>query len=611
MAWPAFYTYNFCPNPSAEVSLAGYQPILNTEQISQVNIAWAGTYGVQVVTPGTVPGEGVAFPPGSVLANATGAASAYIWGETGSLTVQAVQNPGGLVLGSMQVQLDGQSWQRVVLNNLTMTLGDDVYLVAYTTTSQALSFVVDAVQYEPESPAHPYIDGNSMYGVWTGTPGSSASYRQYAFPVSMSGGLGLDGTIGVIGQHEIFGLPRFTGGMDMSGQHHTMVAFTEIINGVQRTVIPPAIDTGVPGLPWEIAGGGTISVSSVSPGSAFTDFGIWETGTDPDPAMTLILANNAGTLNGATSYTQLFGAFSAPAQQLDSSGLARWQSAAYMAAGFRIASQPAWAAGAPSGVNFTQVQIEKMTASTPSTYQFPRALVTVVKPTAMNYVTNPSMEVNLTGWTAIGASTTITQVSGGYLGSYSMQVSVQYAGYGVFIMVPDLILGDLYNASAYVNPVSSNISDITMSVGSVQASANMSYTPYGSGAYGSGPYGGVNSAATPMETGTWNYRPWAPFAAPESSVVLSFIPVAITGAVYPLVFNVDCVMVSAGEVLGDYGDGSTSGWQWEAGGTPGLTRSYYYARQNAAAQSITSVLSQHIPLGLNSYAPEYAVPFAQ
>lgn len=610
MSWPAYYTNNFCPNPSAEVSLTGYAGILGTEQLAQYPLGYAGSSSVQVITPGNVPGEGISTPAGTVVATVSGSATVAIYGETGTLVVQALQNPGGQILGTAFVQLDGQDWQRAEIDTLAMTANDNVYLAIYTQTAQALTFYVDAVQYEPETPAHPYVDGDSKFATWTGTPGLSTSYQQYQFPVSLDGSMVLGGTMIVVAQGEIFPVGVVSGMMDMSGDAHQMAAAT--VAG--RTVIAPATDTGILGQPWWIAGGGLISgIVVLNPAGEFAAFGVWETGVDPDPAMTLIGYNNAGTLDAsevATSYAQLFGTFTPPQQSLDSAGRARWQAAAYMAAGFRIASQPVWSSGSPGAVNFNDVQVEKMTQQGPTAYQLPRSLNTIIKPTRLNYVTNPSFETSLAGWTAINGAT-LTQLGSGFESSHSMQVSVPSAGGGVYIAVPDLILGDTFIASAYIDPTSANIADITIAMGGKSASANPTGYPYGAGGYGSGPYGGVNASGAPMVTGEWVYRPWVSCAAPESTLMLSFIPVAITGATYPLVFNIDLVLVEPGEVLESYGDGSTSGWEWELGGTANLSRSYFYERQGVGVNAVHSVLQQHIPLGLTAYEPAYFLPPSQ
>lgn len=619
MSWPDVYTYNFCPDPSVETDATGYAAIIGTETVAQdTTLGWSGTCSLKVTTPGSVPGEGASTPEGTVVAAVTGAASAYIWGETGDLTIQAVDTSAGQVLGQTQITLDGSDWQRVVLNDLTLTANDNIQLLVFTTLAEAVTFWIDAVQYEPESPAHAYIDGNSPNCTWTGTPNESPSYQEYEFPVSLEGGMVLDGTIVVVAQGEVFQVGPISGYMDMSGADHPMIA----VSSPSRAVIPPAVDPGIPGTPWEIAGGGNItSLVIVTPGSGFSKFGIWETGTDPDPAMTLIGWNNAGIQDAsetATSWSQVFGTFSPPQQELTSQGTALWQSAAYMAAGFRIASQAAWAPGSPNAVNVANVQVEKQTQQGPTSYQLPRALNTIVKPTRMNYVTNPSFENNTTGWTAISSSG-LSQVPGGFSGSNSMQVSVSAAGGGAYTVVEDLILGDTYIASVYVAAVSTNINDITLGVGALQdtevvstyASSVEFFTPYGSGEYGAGPYGGENNPGVAITPGEFVYRPYIVFQATQSSVILSLQPVAITGAAYPLIFDVDAVMVEPGEIINPYADGSTEDWEWELGGTPGNSRSYYYERYDVGVNTVQSVLSQHIPLGISAYPPQWAVPATQ
>lgn len=617
MSWPTAWSYNFCPNPSAEVDLTGYATLLGTEQVSQYPLGYAGTQSVQVVTPGSVQGEGISTPAGTVLASVTGSASVWIYGETGNLTVQALQNPGGAILATTFVRLDGSGWVRAELTNLPMTATATFYLAIFTTIPQALTFQVDAVQYEPYNAVHPYIDGSLPYATWTGTAGESASYQLYQNPISLDGGMVMEGSLTAVAQGEIFQAGMISGFMDMSGVLHDMAAATTA--GV--TVIPPAIDTGVPGQPWLIEGGGSFTVAVVNPAGLMSSFAVFETGVDPDPAMTLIGWNNAGTQNAnssATAYTRLFGTFSPPQQSLAANGTARWQAAAYMAAGFRISSQPAWTASAPGAVHFLDVQVEKSVQQGPTGYQLPRSLNTIIKPSRINYCTNPSMEVSASGWTAIGGSTVVqvgTSVAG--FGTHSLECSAASSGDGVKITISNLIMGDTYAASAYIAPDTTNINDIIMEISgghavtvtsgaSISTSSVIAMVPYGSGEYGSGAYGGLFDATVAMP-GSAVFRPFTAFVANASTVTLSFTPVAVTGASYPLTFQVDAVLIEPGEVLNPYGDGSTPGWEWELGGTAGLSRSYYYDREATGVNVVGTVLQQHIPLGLTAYEPEYFV----
>lgn len=625
--WPGgYYTVNFCPNPSAESGTAGYGAVTGGETLAWVSAAWSGQHAIQVTTPGAAAGEGIMTPAGTVLADVSGCASVYVYGDAGQLTLTAVQNPGGHVLASVPVQPAPGGWQRAQLDQLPLTEGSTLSLLLATTVAQAMSFTIDAVQYEPQPQPHPYADGDQPYGTWAasgdegalrggallgGAPSAGAtSYQQYQNPVALTGGMALEGSAAPAVPGAVSSTGPVSGQMDASGQPHPMAA----ASSPGRAVIPPATDPGVPGLPWEISGGGAVSAVTVTrPGAAVTAFAVYQTGTDPDPAMTLIGTSNAGTLcagNTASGYARVFGTFSAPRQVLDSTGSALWQSAAYMSAGFAIAAQAPWSPGTPNGVNFTQVQAELATGPAPAPYQRPRSLLVTVKPTQLNYVPNPSAEVSLAGWTAFGGAA-LTRVSGGFSGSWAFQVSVPAAGGGAYVTVPELILGDAFTASAYIQPVTTGISDVIMGAGGATASASPSGYPFGGEGYGTGPYGGVNPASGSMATGSWAYRPWLPFTAPASTVQVSFTPVAAEGASYPLVFQVDAVMTSPGEVPGPYGDGSSDGWQWELGGTPGLTRSYYYERQGAGASAVQAVLDQHVPLGLSACAPAWALPPTQ
>lgn len=610
--WPGYWTINFCPNPSAEVSLAGYVALTGTETLTRVTTAWSGAFGVQAVTPGTVPGEGISTPPGTVAASASGSAGLYLYGETGALTVTAVQSPGGEVLGSVRVVLNG-SWQRAVLGGLPLTSGLSIQLLVSTSGPQAITFTADAVQYEPDPVLHAYIDGDSVWCAWEGTSGLSASFQAFRNPAAGNGSMVLDGSARIVAQGETFETGLLEGQMDASGDEHPMAA----VSGT-RPVVPPAQDPGIVGLPWEIAGGGSITaVTVISPASALDDFAIWAPGTDPDPALCLLGVSNAGTANGQASWSRSFGAFSPPRAQYGAAGHSRWNTAVYMAAGFKISGQAAWTAAAPNAVNVCDVQAEPapLGATGPSAYTLPRQVSVTVKPTSANYAPNPSFEETASGWTAVGGAT-LTRVSDPAPddapgGAWSLQVSVPAAGGGVYLTVPYLITGDEWTAAACMKPVSGNITDVTVEVpGAASGSTNDAGSPYGGGplypGYGQGPYGGVNPGSGAMNA-AW-YRPSLTFAAPAATAQLAFLPVAVTGATYPLVFEIDCVMITPGGTAPAYADGNSDGWQWELGGTPGETRSYYYEREGPGAAGVRNVLSAHIPLGLSASAPRYAVP---
>lgn len=615
MAWPSYYTNNFNPNPSAEVALTGYASLLGTEQVSlSTAYAYVGQNSVQVSTPGNAAGEGLITPAGAIIAAATGSASLWIIGQTGTLSVTAVNTIGGASLGSSTVVLDG-TWQNVAINGLGLVSGHNLLLLVQTTSQEEITFYVDAVQYEPESPARPYIDGDQYGCLWTGTPGLSTSYQQYQNPVVATGGMTLEGNISITVYGEMLQLGNVTpadgpiitisGQMDMSGAGHQI----NRLSG-DGTASGSFIDPGIPGLPWLVAGGGGITLTISSPGSGFRDFAVFET-TDADPAMSLVGWNNAGVAppasvpSGATysssPYAQALAVFSPPVQTVDSGGQALWQGAAFMAVGFQLSGMPVGApqTGSPNSIDVTDVQVNMspLTGGNPSvpSYQLPRSLKTVVKPTTMNLVPNPSMQNNDTGWTAYGGAGVGQVATPSYDASGSLQVTVPFNDIGgAYITLSGLVLGDTYTASGYFLAVSSNIDYFWLGVGNTSPLTLV---------------GTVSNGGAAMPATEWQ-RVSLSFVAPASTVQLVAGPALLSGTAN-MEFNVDCVMVAPGDVLTDYGDGNSDGWIWEQGGTAGNSPSFYYERQNAGSQAVQQVLSQHTPLGLAAYDPIYAVLPAQ
>ena len=252
----------------------------------------------------------------------------------------------------------------------------------------------------------------------------------------------------------------------------------------------------------------------------------------------------------------------------------------------------------------------------PSDYQPPRQISTVIKPTRLNFCPNPSIEISTAGWTVIGSSvltqdSSITPADG----SYSLKTAVHAASDGCYIVIPDLVVGDTYIASAMVQG-GAGLEDVLMSVSGASASSSQDGIPYGGDAildigYGEGPYGGVEAGTSDMPTGQW-FNPSAVFTASASTVVLAFRSLVGSDVSYPTAFWVDAVLVEAGEVLNPYFDGSYgTDYSWETAGTAGLTRSYYYERMEVTTGAVNDVLSQHTPLGITAAAPVFSSPYSQ
>jgi hypothetical protein len=353
----------------------------------------------------------------------------------------------------------------------------------------------------------------------------------------------------------------------------------------------------------------------ISPAGALTDFSIW-TPADMDPAASYPAWSNALASTGQTGWNRSYAVFGAPLQYDASSGVL-WSQAAYAAVGFDFKSVPA--AGQQS---LTDVQLELMPLPVPganpapTSYKPPRAVVPIIKPTRLNFCPNPSIEVSTAGWITIGEAVLSQDNSiTAAVGSYSLKVSVHTANDGCYIIIPDLIAGDTYTASAQVQG-GPGLEDVLMSVSGTSTSSAQDGVPYGGDAilgigYGQGPYGGVEAGNADMPAGQW-FSPSVVFTAQESTVVLSFQSLVGSDVSYPTEFWVDAVLVEAGETFGTYFDGSWgTDYSWETGGTSGLTRSYYYERLEVSTGAVNDILTQHTPLGITSSAPVFSSPYTQ
>ena len=542
---------NFCPNPSFEVSLAGYGALTGTTITQTGTNAAYGRRSMQVVTDGLASGEGVIGPLVTyVTETIEGSLSVHLSGETGTVTVAGYSNPGGVLLGSATALLT-PAWNRVVLEDLDLYGGDEVYLVIRTPFAQDLTFLVDAVQYEESSPASSYIDGDQPGCAWLGTAGLSASILNAGAFTTLIGGVDTEGSLHTILPGEAFD--------------------TTLIGGITF--------------------GGEVLTTSASPVAAFDDFALFEL-TDPDPAMTYASWNNASQHSGETDYTQSYALFHPPLDYPNSTGANTWNRAQYMAAGFEFVSVAAGVAQNIIRASVENLPLDGATdaAPVPRTYDPPRALHTIVHPSRLNYCPNPSFEVDLTGWAVVGTATLSRETAGldiaGLGTPHRMKSIAAAAGDGAVISIPDLIVGDTYTVSCYAKPGTGMTDVLSCPDGTA--------TGLGSGVL-----------SDRWTTGGWT-RIWFTFLANASTVSL-----AVTSGIGTS--YVDDVLIEAGSLIGTYFDGSypSADYGWETGGTAELTRSYYYANLAVSQQTVASILQNHTPLGVIALAPVYWKPYSQ
>src|SRR5215469_13396531 len=409
----AFYTTNYCVNPAFQLGQQGYSSVSGATLTLDPTLPLYGMQSLLVQTPGFVAGEGVITASGLIQSAATCSESIYIQGQ-GSVVINAVQNPGGVIIGSTTLTLTNM-WQRVILGNLNATPGQSLYLIIQTSSVQQTFFWINGCQIEPESPPHPYCDGDQVGCFWQGGTEGGVSFQPYQNPVTaISNSVLSDNVVPILSIGQIF----------------------NIVGASASSLLDNVVQTTVPG-----------------PVAALADFGIFQL-TDPDPAQMYAGWSNSG-IGPATgnNYNRVWATFFAPLDYTVSSGLL-YNRAAYIGAGFVVNNVPN-----NGSVNITDVQVELLPITTgynapaPTAYQLPRQINTIIKPTRLNFCPNPSIEVSTSGFTGTGTGTvaqdatvsvpisTIIDEVTFTPGTHSLNVTVNAAGDGAQINLANLIAG--------------------------------------------------------------------------------------------------------------------------------------------------------------------------
>lgn len=574
------YTNNYCRNPACQLGLTGFSSLLDAAVVTDSTNVLYGSQSALVTCPGNISGEGCILPGGIIPGNSVCSASCYVTG-TGSLTISAAVNPGGVIVNSAPVICTGQ-WQRIVFEGISCTPGQTLYLIVSTTTAQSCAFWISGIQCEDSSPAHPYCDGDQFGCEWTEGFWGGISTCFYENPVVAASNIQASSdTVGILEAGEAF------------------------------YITPAASDLG------NNTYSDLVIIGNAAPAGAVKDFAVSQL-TDPDPAQSYVSWNTAGTPSSTdSSYTRSWASFYPPGDYLVSSGNL-WNRAAYMAAGWYFASLPE-----DGTASLARVQVEVLPLGTgysqpaPSSFDSPRSIHSIVVPDRLNYCVNPSIEVDTSSWSAIGTASLVQDgtVSVGDIieyddniltaGTHSLKVTVNSNGDGAQISVSDLITQRTYIASAYVQ-AGPGFDDIIMSIANGSASVlSAGGTGYGAGDYDSGPYGGIDPSAD-LATGTW-FRIYCIFTAASDTEVLQITSSAASDISYPSYIWVDAVLIEPGEVLSFYFDGSFgTNYSWES--TAGKSRSYYYDEQAVKGQAFLNVLAGHVPLGISYDAPQFSVP---
>lgn len=556
--------FNYCVNPSFEVSADGWLATDGAAIIQTGVTAWSGRFCGQVTTDGRQGAEGVLAPAWQFLAASPVSASLRLAGQSGLLQVTVAKNPGGIILAQQNVQLSND-WQDIQFPGLSVSTDDSLYLIIVTAGSaQAIVFYIDAVMYEPAAVLDGYFDGDYPGAVWAGQPGLSTSELPQPGALSLHSGMAMGGLLSLIREGAVTQLTPASGQATMSG-----------------------------------AAG---AVSGTDPPAALDDFASWETGTDYDPAMTYVSWNTAGLGSGQTDYTRPWAVFYPPLDYPDSSGANLWNRAAFAAVGFEYAS-----VGPAAAQNLTCVQLEMMPLASsadqtpaPSAYDASRTLHTIIRPARLNYTQNPAFQG--TGiWSGSGNGTltydpaVVYPLGGAFDGqtlttyTQSGKVTVSSGYGGCTQQLAGLFTGDTYIASIYVMP-SAGILDFQLTAGSGTS------TPI------------ADTDGSELAAGQW-HRVLVIFRAPAPACTLTITAITSPAASFPVTFHCGPCLTETGDILGSYFDGgfASPDYMWETGSAAGTGRSYYYPGYTIQQAVILDILSRHTPLGLTWAPPLYAV----
>lgn len=572
------FTTNLSPNPSLQLGSAGYGAFNNATLTVDPTRAIFSLQSLLVQTPGEVAAEGCSTPDSTIVTTTSHSLSLYILG-TGDFLVSAVV--GGVIVSSVPFQPTGQ-WQRVVINGISASSGQLAFLSVTTSSTQQTAFWIGGIQIEPESPAHPYCDGEQIGCSWTGGVVGSTSFQPFMNPDTAT---------------------------SLQSQSTTVIRVLE----AGEQFFTTAQSTQTERTP--LIGG----ITDAGPVAALTDFGV-ALSTDPDPAESYMSWNTAAqTAATSGAGNRSWAIFYPPLDYIASANQKLWARADRVAVGFQLISVPN-----NGTVNMSDVQVEvlPLNSNAPSAFQPPREIVSVIKPDRLNYCTNPSIETNTTGWSAVGTATIArdSTVTVGNIIEYddverttgvaSLKVTLNASGDGAQITLDKLISGDTYIVSSYVR-ADLGLSNIVITCGGQTGSVlSASGTGYGTGTYGGGFYGG-SPVGSDLAISTW-YRINTIFTATDETMNVLITSVAAGDVSFPTHLWIDAVLAEAGEALSFYFDGSFgTNYMWETGGTANLARSYYYDQFAVKQQAVNNVLAKHLPLGISAATPQFAVPYTQ
>ena len=170
-------TTNYIKNPSIRFDTTDWNADGST--ISRtLNYARFGIASLKVVTNGAVIREGVYYRVDSLSTTSSAVTvSAYVRG-TGHVRIRLVDNASAKEWYSKELVLEEERWQRINVTGRCSSSNDlRLYVETYGSYAQAVTFYLDAAQFELKPYVTTYCDGTRPGCRWNGLYDQSTSYR--------------------------------------------------------------------------------------------------------------------------------------------------------------------------------------------------------------------------------------------------------------------------------------------------------------------------------------------------------------------------------------------------------------------------------------------------
>jgi hypothetical protein len=338
---------------------------------------------------------------------------------------------------------------------------------------------------------------------------------------------------------------------------------------------------------------GDIKAGIRVPPGAFKDFAHYPySGTDPAMAM---IGATSGSLSSAAagSYNRQYAIFTAPADYPVSQGGKAWNRAAYASVGFKFSGMTI---NKHQLLDAIQVEAVPVGATGPSAYESTRQIQVVVKPTRLNYAPNPNFETSLANYASTGQATKALDAFC-WQGTQSMKVTVPSTATsdsGWSLPVSGLIPGRQYVLSARV-AIAQGCGDVV---------------PWCGGTSVGGEQISWREAESTTDPSNQRWRTVSvAFTATGTNVYVGMnVTTATMTPGTASIFWVDGVLVEEGTTPLPYFDGSMgTDYLWESGGSPNLSRSYFYENRIERGYLVQTLLDENTPLGIAAAVPQYAV----